>query len=136
MKKIAIRVDERTIEIIDEVADELQLSRSEVIRFFLDKAVYKDKKNLFERLNNESRKELIEQFMKLSTDINYLKKDYSSIANNVNQIAKKINTSGIDDESKKMFYSKIEEIKKMLEYESVFFDFSAKGMSAFWELFK
>jgi metal-responsive CopG/Arc/MetJ family transcriptional regulator len=112
--RINMRLDDKLLSMVDEVANEFGVSRSEVGRLALSGEL----KHLRGKrgLSAEQIDKVMTAFAKLETLFSDTQKTFHSMANNVNQIAKKVNGGGtLSDQDKETLEICAENSKKIAE---------------------
>lgn len=112
--RINMRLDDKLLSMVDEVANEFGVSRSEVGRLALSGEL----KHLRGKrgLSAEQIDKVMTAFAKLETLFSDTQKTFHSMATNVNQIARKVNGGGtLSDQDKETLEICAENSKKIVE---------------------
>lgn len=113
--RINMRLDDKLLSMVDEVANEFGVSRSEVGRLALSGEL----KHLRGKsgLSAEQIDKIMTKFATLESLFSQAQKDFHSMANNVNQIARKVNGGGsLSAEDKQWLKICAENSKKVADY--------------------
>ena len=113
--RINMRLDDKLLSMVDEVANEFGVSRSEVGRLALSGELkhLRGKKGL----TAEQMDDVLKLLGSVETQFSSVQKRFTSIANNVNQIARKVNAGGdLSAEDRQALHDCAEYSKKIAWY--------------------
>ncbi len=110
--QLNVRVDEDTKRLVDKVAERYRISRSEVLRLVLWDRLSRYEERQARSLSEDERVKLLELMATTEAHMGALQKSLNGLGNNINQIARAVNTGAIDgdtaqEESPVKYYAEI-----------------------------